>query len=216
MLQEPIVLGGREFVVARPADPEALLDERRFEEEDEFLPYWAEPWPSGSALARCVAALDLAGERVLELGCGIGLPSLVAASRGANVLATDWAPEAVELVRENAAANGLHLEAAVLDWRHPPPVLGRFELVLAADVLYEERNVSPLVDLLESVVAPAGRALVADPGRRHAAAFFAALAGRGWASERVAAAEIPSGAVTVLARASGSADSQAVDDLLQD
>ena len=97
MREERIVIGGHELVLARPDDPESLIDESRFE-EDEFLPYWAELWPSGIALARYVAALDLAGSRVLELGCGLALPSFAAALAGADVLATDWAPEALELV----------------------------------------------------------------------------------------------------------------------
>ena len=59
------------------------------------MPYWAELWPSGLALADYVATLDLAGRRVLELGCGLALPSFAAALGGADVLATDWAPEAL-------------------------------------------------------------------------------------------------------------------------
>ena len=75
-----------------------LIDEEAFD-EDEFLPYWAELWPSGVALAERVAELDLRGARVLELGAGLGLPSLAAALGGADVLATDWAEDAVELLR---------------------------------------------------------------------------------------------------------------------
>ena len=98
----------------RPDDPESLIDEERFG-VDEFMPYWAELWPSGIALARHVVGLPLDGVRALELGCGLGLPSLAAALAGAETLATDWAPEAVELLRENAAANGLGISTAVLD-----------------------------------------------------------------------------------------------------
>jgi len=71
------------------------------------------------------------------------VPSLVAAARGAEVTATDWADDAIALVRENAAANGVELTAEVRDWREPWDE--RFDLVLAADVLYERRNVAPLV-----------------------------------------------------------------------
>ena len=78
MRVERIVVAGRELVIARPDDPESLIDEERFE-EDEFMPYWAELWPSGLALAGYVGRLDLAGRRVLEVGCGLGLPSLAAA-----------------------------------------------------------------------------------------------------------------------------------------
>src|SRR5215218_210162 len=100
----------------RPPDPEALIDEKRFE-VDEFLPYWAELWPSALALAEEVARRDPAGLRVVEIGCGLGVPSLVAAARGADVLATDWAGEAVELLARNAERNDLRLDALAVDWR---------------------------------------------------------------------------------------------------
>ena len=177
-LLERIAVGGVELELERPADAESLIDERAFE-VDEFLPYWAERWPSGVALAEHVAALDLIQARVLELGCGLGLPSLVAASRGADVVATDWSDDAIALVRRNASRNGVGLTAVTADWRHPAgfAALGPFDLVLAADVLYEHRNAAPILALLEIVGSPA---LVADPGRRHAEGFFAAARGDGW------------------------------------
>ncbi len=141
-IEERIVLGEFSVVLRRPAAPDALIDERRFD-EDEFMPYWAELWPSGVALARDVAELDLGGRTVLELGCGLALPSLAAVHAGAaDVLATDWSPEALALVSTNAAANGLSLRTGFLDWRAPPEGLGteRFDVVLAADVLYEARQ----------------------------------------------------------------------------
>ena len=198
MREERIAIGEHELVVLRPDDPESLIDEERFD-EDEFLPYWAELWPSGLALARHVAELDLEGRRVLEVGCGLALPSLAAARAGADVLATDWAPEAVELAAANAAANGLRLTTAVLAWDDSAAlVLGPFELVLAADVLYEQRNAVPLLRLLDAVVARDGEALVADPGRRHAAAFFEAAQLAGWIVEHTAVGELRAGGIARL------------------
>src|SRR5688500_20378376 len=86
LVEETIVLGGRDLGVLRPRDSEALIDEHAFE-HDEFLPYWAELWPSGLALARRVAVRALHGARTLELGCGLGLPSLAAALAGGRALA---------------------------------------------------------------------------------------------------------------------------------
>jgi predicted nicotinamide N-methyase len=197
---EAIVIGRFTFVVRRPVEPEGLIDEDRFA-TDEFLPYWAELWPSGLALARTVAELDLRGSRVLELGCGLGLPSLAAAAVGANVRATDWSAESIDLVRRNAAANELRIDAAVLDWfapgTVPPPV---FDLVLAADVLYEERNAGPLLALLGSTVAQGGEAVIADPGRRHAPAFFSGAEAGGWAVEHVPVPSLPAGGIAWLRR----------------
>jgi predicted nicotinamide N-methyase len=205
MREERIVVGRHELMVARPADPESLIDESRFE-EDEFLPYWADLWPSGVALARYVAGLDLVGTRVLELGCGLALPSFAAALAGADVVATDWAPEALTLVEANGAANGLPVETAIVDWRAPfPPELGRFDAVLAADVLYEARNAVPILALLEATVSPEGMVLVADPGRRHAPAFFEQAAAAGWSIEHVPAPELRSGSIASLRRATSPA-----------
>ena len=200
MQEERIAVGPHELVLMRPADPESLIDEERFG-VDEFMPYWAELWPSGIALARHVVGLPLGGVRVLELGCGLGLPSLAAALAGAEVLATDWAPEALALLQANAAANGLRVATAVLDWRTGAPPGSPFDLVLAADVLYEARNAEPLLAALDDAVAERRTAIVADPGRRHAAAFFDVAGDAGWWVERVAVAELPGGAISTLRRA---------------
>lgn len=161
-------MGEVELSLLRPAAPEALLDEQAFA-EDEFLPYWAELWPAALALA---AALPerLDGLRVVELGCGLGVPSLVAAARGAEVTATDWAAAAVALLGENAERNGLRLRVEQRDWRDP--WAERFDLALAADVLYEQRNVNPLVQLLP-VLAP--EALLGLAGRPYEGELLARL-----------------------------------------
>ena len=164
--EQTVRVGETELSLLRPRDPEALLDEEAFA-RDEFLPYWAELWPAGLALAAALPA-HLAGVRVIELGCGLGIPSLVAAARGARVTAVDWAADAIALLHTNAAANGLAVDARVRDWRD---VDGDYDLALAADVLYEERNVAPLADALarlapEALVALAGRPYEADFLRR--------------------------------------------------
>jgi predicted nicotinamide N-methyase len=200
MREEHLTLAGHELVISRPDDPESLIDESRFD-ENEFLPYWAELWPSGIALARYLAERDLRGTRVLEVGCGLALPSLAAALVGADVLATDWAPEAIELVMVNAAANGLDVTATVLDWTADRPLSEPpFDLVLAADVLYEERNAGPLLRLLQDAVAPGGDALMADPGRRHAAAFFDGASAAGWSIENIRVDGLPAGGIVKLRR----------------
>ena len=164
LVEEIVALApGRELAVLRPRDSEALLDEHAFE-EDEFMPYWAELWPSGVALARAIAARSLRGARVLELGCGLGLPSLAAALGGGRVVATDWSPAAMDLLADNAQRNGARLELEVVRWEAPDTLLARapWDLVLAADVIYEERNVGVLAELLPRL---GGEVLLADPGR---------------------------------------------------
>ena len=163
LVEEVVPLGDRELAVLRPRDADALIDDHAFE-ADEFLPYWAQLWPSGVALARTVAARALKGAKVVELGCGLGLPSIAAARAGGRVLATDWSPGAVDLLRTNAERNGAALEVAVVSWTEPAELLDRapFQLVLAADVLYERRNVPVLAELLPRL---GSEILLADPGR---------------------------------------------------
>jgi predicted nicotinamide N-methyase len=144
-----------------------------------LAPYWAVLWRSGVALARELDGTELRGLRVVELGCGLGLPSIVAARAGAEVLATDVEAEALELLGRNAALNGVAVETALADWAEPGQLERRapFDLVLAADVLYERPSVAQLLGLLPAL-APA--AWVADPGRPAAGAFLAEAAARGW------------------------------------
>jgi len=119
LVEEVFAAAGRELVILRPRDAESLLDEQAFDARDEFIPYWADLWPSAQLLARTIGARALRGRRVLELGCGLGLPSLAAAAAGGRVLATDWAPDAIEAVRVNATRNDLALDTVVADWRAP-------------------------------------------------------------------------------------------------
>lgn len=161
--------------VLRPRDAEALLDDHAFEHE-EYLPYWAELWPSGVALARRVAVRSLRGARVLELGCGLGLPSLAAALAGGRVLATDWSPQAIELLEDNAERNGAMLETARVDWARPAAIVERapWDLVLAADVLYLQANVDAALRLVPRLLAPGGVLRLADPHRAGTRDFLAA------------------------------------------
>ena len=163
--EEELAAAGVRLSLVRPVLPEDLIDEDAFA-VDEFLPYWAELWPAALALAEALP--DVRGLRVVELGCGLGVPSLVASARGADVTATDWAADAIDLLRENATRNGLALRAEVRDWRDEWDE--HFDLVLAADVLYEQRNVEPLIARLRAL---APFALVGLAGRPYEQAFLA-------------------------------------------
>jgi len=163
---ERIRVGGVELDLLRPTSPDELISEEAFE-QDEFLPYWAELWPAALALADALP--DVTGLRVVELGCGLGVPALVAAAHGADVTAVDWAADAVELLGKNAARNGVALSAERRDWREAWDE--RFDLVLAADVLYERRNVEPVLERLREL-APV--ALVGLAGRPYEDAFLRA------------------------------------------
>jgi len=193
-IEETVALGGRDLRIARPRDSEELIDERRFE-HDEFMPYWAELWPSGIALARVVAQRALRGARTLDLGCGLGLVSVAAALAGARVTASDWAAEALEFAAANAVRNGARIDTLLCDWADPTPLVegAPWQLVLASDVLYEERNGPPLLELLPRLAGDRGEIWIADPGRAAAGAFFARASER-W---RLDTRELREGGVTV-------------------
>jgi predicted nicotinamide N-methyase len=177
LVEHVVALPGRELALLAPRDGDALLSEEAFEHE-EFLPYWAELWPSALALARVIARRPLTGRRVIELGCGLGLPAIAAALAGGRVLATDWSPDAVAMTARNAERNGAELTTAVYRWDAPPPSPA-WPLVLASDVLYEGRNVPALLELLPRVTDAGGEVWLADPGRAPAARFLEAAA-RTW------------------------------------
>jgi predicted nicotinamide N-methyase len=162
--------------VARPADWEQLRHEEAAAGQP--VPYWARPWPSGIALSSFVAASPPAPDSsVLEIGCGLGMPSLAAARAGARVLATDGSTEAVAFTAHAFALNELDGDVAVVDWASQGDALlarGPFDLVLAADVLYLQANVQLALHLLPRLVTPTGTILLADPGRAGARDFLAA------------------------------------------
>jgi len=192
VVEEVIPVNGRDLRLLRPRDAEALLDEHAFEHE-EYLPYWAELWPSSLALARAIGGRALKGARTLELGCGLGLPSIAAALAGGRVLATDWSSEAIRMTETNAERNDAALETLVCSWSEPAPLLERapWDLVLASDVLYEARNGEALLALLPQL----GRDIwLADPGRKAAERFLEA-AREIWQVEQRRAPELVNGAV---------------------
>lgn len=190
LIEEIVPLDGRDLAILRPRDTDGLLDEAAFAERDEFIPYWADLWPSAILLARTVAGRALRGARVLELGCGLGLPSIAAAIAGGRVLATDWAPEALDAAQRNAQRNDVRIDTRTADWRDTEALraLGPFDLVIAADVLYERRNVRPLTDLLAALDTGAW---IADPGRPPAAELVSGLEMTGWTASTLAETRRP-------------------------
>ncbi len=166
----------------------SLLTEEAFRRE-ELLPYWAHLWGSAVALADALAREDIRGRRVLELGCGLGLPSIAAAQAGAHVTATDWSAHAVRAAAANAERNGVEVRTIVADWNDPGELTGAapWDLVLAADVLYERPKSRTLLELLPRL---SDTVLLAEPGRAPAQAFFD-CAGSDWELTEVSSREDP-------------------------
>jgi predicted nicotinamide N-methyase len=178
---------GRVAQVTRPSDTDALLDQASGDPEQN-LPYWSELWPSGLALAAAILEQPelVRGLPVLELGTGLGITAIAALDAGANLLVTDYAPESLVLACANALRNtGLEPRTLQMNWRDPDPALldgqpGGFPVVLAADVLYERRDIQPLLDLFGRIVAPDGLLWLAEPGRPPASIFLETASRQGW------------------------------------
>ena len=177
-------VGTRTLSILHPESAEELIDERDFE-RDERLPYWADLWPSARVLAEHVLALRGNRRSLLELGCGCGLVATCASIAGFDVVASDYYEDALRFARVNAQRNGASpLRVLLLDWRDLPPDLGRFEVVLASDVLYE-RTYGPLMaKVLAQTLATSGVAIVADPGRIAREEFLQCLETNGLALTR--------------------------------
>ena len=148
-------------------------------------PYWAHLWSGARVLADVVP--QRAGT-VLEIGCGLGLPGLVAARRGARVTFLDRVPAALAFVRASATANAVVDARLVVADATGAALRARFDLVLVAELLYDRALFGPLASVLARWIAPGGRALLSDAGRTDTRAFYPALeaAGLRWrAAERV-------------------------------
>src|SRR5262245_27443496 len=140
--------------------------------ERDLCPYFGVVWPAARALANELArrGRGLAQKSVLELGCGLALPALVAVKLGARVTATDLHPDVPAFLARNLALNGLAPDALRYlehDWCASGAALGRHEFVVASDVLYEQAHPAPVARALAARVAPEGRILLADPGRAY-------------------------------------------------
>jgi predicted nicotinamide N-methyase len=195
VVEQAFDLAGRRFSLLKPRSPDELIDEDEFN-RDERLPYWADVWPSALCLAERIAGLTGPGQRLLELGCGVGYVCAAAAARGFEVLGTDYYPEALEFTEVNLARNGLPPALLrLVDWRQFPDDLGTFGVVVAADVLYEKAYPALIASAIDRTLAADGLALVADPGRRGSGPFQQECRSRGLKVERVLQGPFDNGSV---------------------
>jgi predicted nicotinamide N-methyase len=173
----------RDVELLSPANADDLISEDDYV-QDERLPYWADLWPSAQILANEVAIMRLAGQRVLELGCGLGIVALGAAMAGAEVTATDYYDDAILFASLNVAdATGKEIATRMVNWVAMPDDLGKYDVVLASDVLYEHRYAEMVADAIAKTLVRGGEAIVADPGRIALEEFLEECSDRGLVSE---------------------------------
>ncbi|KWT67390.1 hypothetical protein APY04_1955 [Hyphomicrobium sulfonivorans] len=173
-------IGGRTWNVHAAEDHASLLAV-----SDDFVafPFGLLLWESACALAQALTEDKdgFAGQSVLELGAGVGLPGIVARHLDADpVRQTDHISQALELCRLNAAANGVSgIELALANWDAWNDSRS-YDLIIGSDVIYERQAHAPLAAILERNLAPDGRALFADPGRQDTPLFRQQMIERGW------------------------------------
>ena len=179
-------IAGKDILLDVVADAEALLEELlgRGPDDpdllDDRLPYWAELWHSAIALSRVLATGPWLrpGLRTTELGCGLGLPGIVAGAGGADVCFTDYLPAALAFAAHNWSLNHpFPARFLPMDWR-TPDLSAAAELLLAADVAYEARFFPILYDVFDRLLLPGGTLLLAEPGRVFARPFLTGLRSR--------------------------------------
>lgn len=164
-----------------PAEPDLLLDDPEVEQRnraDDYMPYWAHLWPASLETAAEILRQQWPpGTHVLEIGAGLALPGFAFRAAGCAVTLTDYDEQSLVLARHNARLNGWHegVETLQLDWRQPPD--RRFPVVLGCEVIYERRNHTLVLDVLEKMLAPGGVAWLTDPDRHQAQAFLSRVAG---------------------------------------
>lgn len=143
--------------------------------------HFGQLWPSARLLAAAMDGFDIAGKRILEAGCGIGLASLVLQRRGADVVASDIHPLAEAFIAYNSALNGLPaVHYRQMDWERPLPSLGGFDVVIASDVLYERAHAALLAAVVVRHANASAEVVVADPGRGNSSTLVRLLEAEGF------------------------------------
>ncbi len=178
-VRETVFVGDYTFRIDRPADYDRLLDHpwcRSAYVADQYVPYWPTLWPSARMLAKAVLKEPWETQpqplQVLEVGCGLGLAGIACLARGLSVTFSDVDETALTYAAANARINGYPdgFRTRLLDFRCPPDEV-KYPVVIGSDLMYEERMVNALVQLLEAVLAPGGVCLIADPDRMPARVF---------------------------------------------
>jgi predicted nicotinamide N-methyase len=182
-VRDKVLIDSREFLIDRPGESDRLLDHPYVESafaRDEYMPYWADLWPASRMLAKAVLRESwTAGLQALEIGCGLGLPGIAALAAGLRVIFSDYDATALRYAANNAQLNGFdQFELLQMDWRSLPADL-RVPVLLASDLIYELRNVAPVVALIKQVLLPEGVCLLTDQDRTPAPALRQTLLAEG-------------------------------------
>ncbi len=138
-------------------------------------------WDSSQVLAHVMADFGIAGKRILEVGCGMALTSHLLNQRNADITATDYHPEAAGFLRDNIALNGgSDIPFVRADWKDADCALGKFDLIIGSDLLYEAGHVNLLAEFIELHALSKCEVIIVDPGRKRHARFSKRMVKQGF------------------------------------
>ena len=169
IIRETVLVDGRSFLIERPSESDRLLDDPAVHaafERDEYMPYWADLWPAARMLAKVILRETWTpGQESLEIGCGLGLPGIVALAMGLKVTFSDYdtcVPCTSRPPMPGSTAWMVSARPARLAGAPPSLPTG---VLLASDLVYELRNVPPLIPFIQKVLLPGGVCLLTDQDR---------------------------------------------------
>lgn len=192
---------GFEMTTIRDLDESIDILCEHFGEEDqdqslaeEHCPYFGVMWEAGIGLSQVLTPEMCAGKKILEIGCGLALPSFVATKHGAKVIATDFHADVPLFLEKNQNDNAVHFQYQIMNWRNEiertKTDLGTFDIVLGSDILYESQHPEQVAKALIAFLNPGGKIILADPGRAYVQKFVLAMRELGW-PEKMSTQKVP-------------------------
>ncbi len=161
--KEEINIRGKTFKIFLPAKLEEIFQGDPLLEVEKF-PFWAKVWESSLILADYLATIE-PPKKILELGAGLGVPSLVSASFGHDVLATDYEELPLKFIELSAKENNLTVRTQLLDWRNPE-LSEKFDLIVGSEIIFRKSLFEPLIELFKNYLKEEGEVILSHPSER--------------------------------------------------
>jgi predicted nicotinamide N-methyase len=166
------------------ADPTGIAEELGISSAS--WPLFGVIWPSSLVLAHFIADYDTGAKRILEIGCGMALTSLLLNKQCADITATDYHPETAKFLLRNTLLNNGHtIPYEQVDWANGHDDLGLFDLIIGSDLLYEDQHIALLAEFIEAHSKPICEVIVVDPGRGRKNKLSARMIAFGYSSSHL-------------------------------
>ena len=185
-IQEEITILNKKYIINRIGDIDKLFDallakgSDHADVIDEKIPYWAELWPSAIAMSQyLIENSDLIhGKSIIEIGSGLGLPSIVASEFAAEIICTDYIQESLDFAKTNYLLNyptDEKIKFEILDWRNMCDIHAKYDIIIASDVAYERKAIADLENCLIQLAHENTLVFLSEPNRDMAVEFLARL-----------------------------------------